>query len=205
MASCRASMATTSSDHDVLITAGRRMVEGRPCAEGGSRDPVVRARHPCPPMPEPMPSASELPHHSMMRMVRRTTAMPRPVALACYAVLRYSRTSPVLPGTAQQPARAQQRSPVICSRKGLCLSVPCALCPADALRLASRRRDILAARKGRRGRSGEKGCGGRTRRNQEGRQERKELSWAGVTMASLADAGCLAAGAGTGTGAGTGC
>lgn len=139
----------------MLITAGRRMVEGRPCAEGGSRDPVVRARHPCP-MPEPMPSASELPHHSMMQMVRRTTAMPRPVALACYAVLRYSWTSPVLPGTAQQPARAQQRSPVICSRKGLCLSVPCALCPADALRLASRRRDILAARKGRRGRSGEK-------------------------------------------------
>jgi hypothetical protein len=109
----------------MLITAGRRMVEGRPCAEGGSRDPVVRARHPCP-MPEPMPSASELPHHSMMRMVRRTTAMPRPAALACYAVLRYSWTSPVLPGTAQQPARAQQQSPVICSRKGLCLSVPCA-------------------------------------------------------------------------------
>ena len=78
-------MATTS-DHDVLITAGRRMVEGRPCAEGGSRGPVlpvVRARHPCPSMSEPMPSASELLHHSMIRMVRRTTAMAGCAGLLC--------------------------------------------------------------------------------------------------------------------------
>ena len=88
MAICRASAwppsATTTMY--VLITAGRRMVEGRPCAEGGSRGPVlpvVRARHPCPPMSEPMPSASELLHHSMIRMVRRTTAMAGCAGLLC--------------------------------------------------------------------------------------------------------------------------
>ena len=135
-----------------------------------------------------------------MQMVRRTTAMPRPVALACYAVLRYSWTSPVLPGTAQQPARAQQRSPVICSRKGLCLSVPCALCPVPSGRtparlqkaryLGSAQRAQRAQR--RKGCGGPGGPGGRPESGQESGQE------SGVTMASLADAGCLAAGTGAG-------
>ncbi|OCK89921.1 uncharacterized protein K441DRAFT_734398 [Cenococcum geophilum 1.58] len=186
MASCRASMATTSSDHDVLITAGRRMVEGRPCAEGGSRDPVVRARHPCPPMPEPMPSASELPHHSMMRMILQdqpSTAWDSPAARAC--------------ATAESCHLQQKR---YLPQRALC-PVPSGRTPArlqKARYLGSTQRAQRAQRRKRLRWEDQEG-------DQEGRQERKELSWAGVTMASLADAGCLAAGAGTGTGAGTRC